>query len=67
MLSSVRLSGTTECMVFEGAVDKRVFSVYMEEVLLPQLKDNDIVIMDNLSVHKDREMIPFFRQVTAIS
>ncbi|MDR3362044.1 MAG: transposase [Desulfovibrio sp.] len=25
----------------------------MEEMLLPQLKDRDIVIMDNLSVHKN--------------
>ena len=30
-----------------------MFKVYMEEVLLPELKANDIVIMDNLSVHKN--------------
>lgn len=53
MLSSVRLAGSTECLVFDGAVDKKIFAAYMEEVLLPELKDNDIVIMDNLSVHKN--------------
>ena len=53
MLSSIRLDGGTECIVFDGAVDKPMFSAYMEECLLPQLKDNDIVIMDNLSVHKN--------------
>jgi transposase len=53
MLSSVRLTGSTECLVFDGAVDKKIFTIYMEEVLLPELKDNDIVIMDNLSVHKN--------------
>ena len=40
-------------MVFEGAVYKRILSVYMEEMSLSQLKDTDIVIMDNLSVHKN--------------
>lgn len=53
MLSSLRLDGHTECLVFDGAVDKRIFSIYMEEVLLPTLKDGDIVIMDNLSAHKN--------------
>jgi transposase len=53
MLSSIRLVGQTECLVFDGAVDKSMFSAYMEEVLLPTLKDGDTVIMDNLSVHKD--------------
>jgi transposase len=53
MLSSIRLDGNTECVVFDGAVDKLMFSAYMEKMLLPQLKDNDIVIMDNLSVHKN--------------
>lgn len=53
MLSSIRLNGHTECLVFDGAVDKRIFSAYMDEVLLPTLKDGDIVIMDNLPVHKN--------------
>ena len=53
MLSSIRLDGDTECIVFDGAVDKPMFAAYMEECLLPQLRGNDIVIMDNLSVHKN--------------
>lgn len=53
MTSSIRLDGSTECLVFEGATNKMSFGVYMEECLLPQLRDNDIVIMDNLSSHKN--------------
>lgn len=53
MLSSVRLDGTTQCMVFDGAVNKTIFSVYMEKFLLPVLKPGDTVIMDNLSSHKN--------------
>lgn len=37
----------------EGAFNKDSFRIYMEEMLLPSLKRGDIVVMDNLSVHKD--------------
>jgi len=53
MLSSLRLDGRTECIVFDGAVDKKMFSTYMEDMLLPTLNPGDIVILDNLSVHKN--------------
>jgi len=53
MLSSLRLNGSTECLVFDGAVDKKMFTAYMEKMLLPTLLAGDIVIMDNLSVHKN--------------
>lgn len=52
VLSSIRLDGTTECIVFEGAVDRKMFDAYIEEVLSPSLIPGDIVVMDNLSVHK---------------
>lgn len=53
MLSSIRLNGSSECIVFDGAVDKKMFGAYMEGVLLPELHPGDIVIMDNLSAHKN--------------
>jgi transposase len=53
MLSSLRLNGDTECLVFDGAVDKKMFKAYMEDMLLPTLQTGDTVIMDNLSVHKN--------------
>jgi transposase len=52
MLSSIRVNGGSECVVFDGAVDKKMFGAYMEEVLLPELLPGDVVIMDNLSAHK---------------
>ena len=59
MLSSLRLKGDTECIVFEGAVDKHMFSAYMNEMLLPTLHAGDIVILDNLSVHKSFDASKF--------
>jgi transposase len=39
-------------MTIEGAVDGAVFQVYVRDFLAPQLRPGQVVIMDNLSVHK---------------
>jgi transposase len=39
-------------MTVEGPVDASVFRVYVEQVLAPALTAGDIVVMDNLAVHK---------------
>lgn len=52
MISSIRLEGTTACMHLSGAADTAAFVAYVEQVLCPTLKQGDIVVMDNLAVHK---------------
>lgn len=52
MLGAIRLDGTTACMTLEGAADAEAFRAYVHEVLGPTLRPGDIVVMDNLSVHK---------------
>jgi transposase len=52
ILSSIRLDGTTGSVLFEGAVDRKMFDEYIKEILAPRLRPGDIVIMDNLSAHK---------------
>lgn len=52
MLSSIRQDGSTAAMVIEGSTDTAVFQAYVMEVLIPTLRPNDIVVMDNLSPHK---------------
>lgn len=55
---NITILGTLSCygldavMTVEGAVDAAVFRAYVEQVLAPTLKPGDIVVMDNLSVHK---------------
>ena len=46
MISSVRLDGSTACMVVDGATTKDIFEAYVEQILLPTLKAGDIVISD---------------------
>lgn len=52
MISSIRLDGSTACMALEGTTDTESFRSYVSQVLVPVLKPDDIVVMDNLSPHK---------------
>lgn len=51
MLSSIRLNGQSEGIIFDGGVSKELFREYIEDVLLPSLKPGDIIVMDNLRAH----------------
>lgn len=57
MISSVRLDGSTACMAIDGATDTEVFRAYVREVLVPTLRVGDIVVMDNLTPHKNEETL----------
>jgi transposase len=52
VVSSLRLDGTTEAMVFDGALNGELFEAYVRDMLAPTLRMGDIVVMDNLSSHK---------------
>ena len=43
-------------MSVEGAVDGKAFETYIEHFLLPTLERGQIVVMDNLSVHKSKRV-----------
>ena len=53
IVSAIRLKGVVQSTTVEGAFKKESFREYMEDILLPSLKRGDIVIMDNLSIHKN--------------
>lgn len=52
ILSAIRITGETCSLVFDGALDGKMYNAYVEKFLIPTLKPGDIVIMDNLNVHK---------------
>lgn len=52
LLAAVGLDGVSVEWVLEGALDGDAFAVYLREVLGPTLKPGDMVVMDNLKVHK---------------
>jgi transposase len=52
MLAAIGMQGVSAEWVIEGALDGDAFEVYVKQVLGPTLVAGDIVVMDNLSVHK---------------
>ncbi len=52
ILGAIRASGWVAAMTIEAATDGAVFLTYLEQVLCPQLRAGEIVVMDNLSAHK---------------
>jgi hypothetical protein len=60
IIGSMRLDGEITAMNFPGSLDGEAFYVYAKEILCPSLRSDDIVTMDNLSVHKNQ-------RVTAVS
>jgi transposase len=53
LLSAVRLGGVCAPLLLDGTVTAEVFVGYCREVLAPALGAGDVVVMDNLSAHKD--------------
>jgi transposase len=66
VLSSIRLDGETESVVFDGATDRKMFDAYIEEILAPSLRPGDIVVMDNLSAHKSEKARELVESKSAI-
>jgi transposase len=52
MMAAIDVTGVVAALVFEGATDAEAFATYVEQVLGPQLRPGDVVVMDNLSSHK---------------
>ncbi|EHK54827.1 transposase, partial [Mesorhizobium alhagi CCNWXJ12-2] len=50
--AGLRLSGMTAPMLLDGPMNGAAFLAYVEQVLAPELRPGDIVIMDNLPAHK---------------
>ena len=52
LIAGLRCSGITAPCVFDGAINGERFRGYVEQMLAPTLRPNDIVLLDNLSSHK---------------
>ena len=52
LIAALDDTGVRCSTVVDGAVNADVFEAFVEQVLRPQLKSGDVVVMDNLSSHK---------------
>jgi transposase len=51
-VAGIRTTGLVAPFVLDGPINRDAFEVYVAQVLVPELRPGDIVIMDNLSSHK---------------
>jgi transposase len=51
-LAGLRCDGLATPFVVDRPMNGEIFITYLKEILVPQLKQDDIVIMDNLPAHK---------------
>ena len=51
-VAGLRSSGLVAPFVIGGTMDGPAFRTYVEQVLAPELRPGDVVVMDNLSAHK---------------
>jgi transposase len=59
-IAGLTTRGMIAPFVLDGPINRSAFETYIERVLVPELRQGDIVVMDNLSSHKGpkvREMI----------
>lgn len=52
MIGAMASDGVRAMMTIEGATDTEVFDAFVEQVLVPELREGDIVVLDNLGAHK---------------
>lgn len=52
LISSLTLQGLGESLILDGAANTEIFELYIEQILAPHLTPGQIVILDNLSIHK---------------
>ena len=65
LVGALGLSGITTIMMLEGAVDGDAFEAFIEKMLVPTLHSGDIVLMDNVNIHKGAEVEKAIRSAGA--
>jgi transposase len=56
VVAGLRVEGLTATAVFDGPLDNPTFLAYVEQVLVPTLQPGDVVVLDNLAMHKQAEV-----------
>lgn len=65
LLGAITLDGLLATMTVESPTDGEVFLAYLEQVLCPCLQPSQIVVMDNLSAHKNPQVRRLIEQTGA--
>lgn len=52
VIAALRLDRLGAAAVFDGPIDTICFRAYVDQILVPTLRPGDVVVLDNLAVHK---------------
>ena len=52
LIAALGVQGVRCSTLADGAIDADLFEAFVEQVLAPQLRPGDVVVLDNLSSHK---------------
>jgi transposase len=65
MIGAIALDGFRGLMTINSGTSNDVFLAFVEQVLAPNLRHGDLVVMDNLAAHKNRRAAEAIRAVGA--
>jgi transposase len=65
LVAGLRMTGMVAPMVLDGPINGDWFEAYVTQVLVPELRRGDVVIMDNLSSHKRASVRDLIEQAGA--
>ena len=63
LVAAITCESAIAPMVLDGPMDRLAFEAYVEQVLIPELNTDAIVVMDNLSAHKSKTIQKLFDDV----
>lgn len=58
-------AGLIAPMMLQGAMTGEIFEAYVEQFVLRELKEGDVVVMDNLAVHKRKAVADLIESIGA--
>jgi transposase len=56
LIGALGAGGIQAAMTVDAATDADIFTVFVEKVLAPTLRAGQVVVLDNLSAHKDEQV-----------
>jgi len=64
-IAALRADGVVAPVVFDGPINGQSFLAYVEQALVPCLREGDIVVVDNLGSHKGKNVRDAIRKAGA--
>jgi len=65
MIGAIALDGFCGLMTVDSGTTVDVFKAYVSKILIPCLKPGDIIVMDNVLTHKNKEVIELIKKAGA--